>query len=90
MKSPYPGDGDVVGILLHDVRHSLPTSSSACSRWPVAARGSLVDVVMGAKVLAHTAERAVLAHNQQRAQRRRAHGPPYNEYALLVIRNLHH
>jgi hypothetical protein len=47
MKSKYPGDRDVVSGLLHDVHHSLPTSSLPHSMWPVVARCSLADVVVG-------------------------------------------
>jgi hypothetical protein len=87
--NPYPGDGDVVGGLLHDACHSPPASSLARSGWPVEARGSLADMV-GVEVLAHTMERAVFAHDRLRAQGCQAHGPQQNECTPYVISNLHH
>jgi hypothetical protein len=75
MKNPYPGDKDAVAGLLHDVLHFPPTSSLDHSQWQVAIRGSLADVVVGAEVMAHAAELAVLAHDRQTTWGCRAHGP---------------
>jgi hypothetical protein len=89
-KNPYPSDGDVVGDLLHDVCHSLPASSSARSGWPAVARGSLEDVVVGAEVLAHAEERAMLAHDWLTTRGCQAHGPRQNECGASVTINMHY
>jgi hypothetical protein len=80
-----------VGGLLHDARHSPPPSSLARSRWPTSAQCSLADAVVGAELLDHAVEHAVLAHDWLTARGCRAHGHQQNEYAPSVTTsNLHH
>jgi hypothetical protein len=74
----------------HDTHHSRPASSCGHSKWPVAARYSLVDVVVGVEVRAHEVECVVLAHDRSTAQGCRARDPRQNECAPYVTTNLHH